>query len=74
VAAAAQATNIANTPPYLVSEILKAYGADGLAVTGQGQTIAILIDTLPALLDLENFWAINGLPTSLDRYEGVNVQ
>lgn len=73
VAAAGQATNIPNTPPYLVSEILKAYGADGLAVTGQGQTIAILIDTLPALLDLENFWAINGLPTSLDRYEGVNV-
>jgi kumamolisin len=31
---AAPAPNIANAPPYLVSEILKAYNADGLGVTG----------------------------------------
>src|SRR5262249_23732400 len=37
-------TNIANAPPYLVSEILGAYNAKGLGVTGHGQTIAILID------------------------------
>jgi kumamolisin len=67
------APNIANTPPYLVSEILKAYGADGLAVTGKGQTIAIVIDTLPDPVDLEKFWAINGLPTSLSRIEPVDV-
>jgi kumamolisin len=65
--------NIANTPPYLVSEILKAYGADGLALTGKGQTIAILIDTFPDPQDLEKFWAINGLPMSLSRIEAVNV-
>src|SRR5262249_40595806 len=32
-------THIQNGPPYLVAEILKAYGADGLSVTGKGQTI-----------------------------------
>src|SRR5205823_12802590 len=44
-AAAAPSPNIQNAPPYLVQEVLKAYNADGLPVTGQGQTIAILIDT-----------------------------
>src|SRR5439155_5806098 len=34
--------NIENAPPYLVPEILRAYNADGLSVTGNGQTIAIL--------------------------------
>ena len=47
--------NIANTPPYLVSEILKAYNADALGVSGKGQTIAILIDTFPQDDDLVAF-------------------
>lgn len=66
-------TNIANTPPYLVSEILQAYGADGLGVTGKGQTIAILIDTVPNNADLKVFWTRNGLPTSTSRVQKVNV-
>ena len=37
--------DIANAPPYLPSEIRKAYNADALSVDGTGQTIAILIDT-----------------------------
>src|SRR5947208_7625864 len=55
LAAAAAATpspNVQNAPPYLVKEILKAYNADGLGVTGQGQTIAILIDTFPVNSDV----------------------
>ena len=44
----APSPNVENAPPYLVPEILKAYNADGLGVTGNGQTIAILIDTFPA--------------------------
>ena len=64
---------IANGPPYLVSEILKAYNADGLSVTGKGQTIAILIDTFPLDSDLQLFWKRNGLPTALNRIEKVNV-
>ena len=47
--------NIANAPPYLESEVLKAYSADGLPVTGKGQVIAILIDTFLADVDLQAF-------------------
>ncbi len=73
-AAAAPATVIDNAPPYIVPEILKAYGADGLSVTGKGQTIAILIDTFPADADVKAFWANNGLPASRTRVEKVNVK
>jgi len=55
-ATTAVSTNIANQPPYLVNEILKAYNADGLNVSGRGQTIAILIDAFPANSDLTAFW------------------
>jgi kumamolisin len=72
-AAAAATPSIANTPPYVVPEILKAYGADGLAVTGKGQTIAILIDTLPDPADVKKFWSYNGLPVKPARIESVNV-
>ena len=58
-AAATQAL-VSNTPPYVVSEVLKAYGAQGLNVTGKGQTIAILIDTLPAASDVRR----SGRPTT----------
>ena len=61
-AATHPATIIDNAPPYIVPEILKAYGADGLDVTGRGQTIAILIDTFPVDSDLKAFWAQNGVP------------
>jgi kumamolisin len=72
--AAAPATAIDNAPPYIVPEILKAYGADGLNVTGKGQTIAILIDTFPADSDLKKFWANNNVPASSTRVEKINVQ
>jgi kumamolisin len=61
------------TPPYLVSDILKAYNADGLSLTGKGQTIAILIDTHPDPADLQAFWAANGLSTSIGQITMINV-
>jgi kumamolisin len=63
----------ANHPPFLVSEILAAYNAKNLGVTGSGQKIAILIDTVPKNSDLTNFWANNNIPQSLTNIETVNV-
>jgi len=74
LAAAAPSPSIANAPPYLVREVLRAYGADGLGVSGQGQTIAILIDTVPADSDLTAFWKSNGLPNTLQQVEKINVK
>jgi kumamolisin len=56
--------NIENAPPYLVSEIRKAYGASGVGASGyvgKGQVIAILIDTFPNDSDLVSFWKRNGI-------------
>jgi kumamolisin len=64
---------IANAPPYLVSEILGAYGATGLGVDGGGQTIAILIDTVPNAADLAAFWVKNGVAVNPARIEEINV-
>jgi len=58
---------------YLVSEIMKAYGADGLTVTGKGQTIAILIDTFPTAADLKAFWKLNKLKTKISQVTMINV-
>jgi hypothetical protein len=63
-----------NVPPYLVPEVLRAYDAEGLGVTGAGQTIAILIDTLPEDADLQAFWKANGLPTTIAQIQKVNVK
>lgn len=65
--------NIQNAPPYLVSEILKAYNADNLPVNGTGQTIGILIDTFPNANDLQQFWQRNHLNVSLLQIEKINV-
>src|SRR5207247_2760211 len=65
--------NVANRPPYLVKEILGAYGGKGLAVTGKGEKIAILIDTLPRDSDLEGFWKRNNLSVTLAQVEKINV-
>ena len=67
------APNVANQPPYLVSEILKAYSADGTGVTGNGETIAILIDTFPSDADLQAFWTRNGLPVTIAQVQKINV-
>jgi kumamolisin len=72
--AAAPAPAIANAPPYLVSEVLQAYNGDGLKLTGAGQVIAILIDTLPDDNDLQKFWARNNLDVTLGSVQKINVQ
>ena len=72
-AAGAPSPNVDFSPPYLVNEILQAYNADGLPVTGKGQTIAILIDTFPDDADLQSFWSANNLSVSLQQIEKVNV-
>jgi kumamolisin len=69
----APSSDVKNAPPYLVSEIMKAYNADGLTVTGKGQTIAILIDTVPADSDLEQFWSSNNSSVTLNQIETINV-
>ncbi|GAB3061211.1 S53 family peptidase [Intrasporangium mesophilum] len=72
-AAAAAATG---TPPYLVDDLRSAYGAQDLAVTGAGQIIAILIDTVPSGKDLKAFWARNGMTgtsASTKRVKRINV-
>jgi kumamolisin len=68
------ARNIANAPPYLVPEVLKAYNADNLGVTGAGQKIAILIDTVPLDSDLQLFWKMNSLAVDLKQVEKINVK
>lgn len=70
----APSPNIKNAPPYLISEVLKAYNADALTVTGKGQTIAILIDTVPADTDLKLFWKWNNLSVSLNQVVKINVK
>jgi kumamolisin len=58
---------------YLVADLLGAYDADGVAATGAGQTIAILIDTFPLGTDTQAFWRDNGLPDDLTRITTINV-
>lgn len=70
----ANSAEVQNAPPYLVAEILKAYDADGLPVTGAGQTIAILIDTFPQDQDLVEFWKRNHVTTQLSQVEKINVK
>jgi len=65
---------VANQPPYLPGEVLAAYGAANLPVTGRGQTIAILIDTFPSDDDLQTFWAKAGIPATLAQIQKVNVK
>jgi kumamolisin len=65
--------NVANSAPYLVSEVLKEYNAANLPYKGKGETIGILIDTLPADGDLQAFWRINKLGVTLSQIEKVNV-
>jgi kumamolisin len=71
--AAAPARKAHLKPPYMVKDILKAYDADNLNLTGKGQTIAILIDTFPEDSDLQAFWNANNLNITLGQIEKVNV-
>ncbi|MEY2484837.1 MAG: kumamolisin [Verrucomicrobiota bacterium] len=63
----------ADQPPFLVGEVLKAYNADSLTLTGQGEKIAVVIDTFPAVADLTQFWALNIVPQTLNNIEFVQV-
>src|SRR4029077_4545308 len=56
-----------------VKDILKAYDADNLNLTGKGQTIAILIDTFPEDSDLQAFWNANNLNITLGQIEKADV-
>jgi kumamolisin len=58
---------------YLVADLLGAYDAGGVAATGAGQTIAILIDTFPEDADTQAFWKANNLPEDLSRVTKINV-
>lgn len=51
----------ATSDAYLVANLLSAYNANNIGVTGKGQTIAILIDVLPLMDDLKKFWRRNNL-------------
>jgi kumamolisin len=62
-----------NNPPYIPSEILKAYSADTTGLTGTGQTIAILIDTWPLDSDLQLFWSRCGVNPDLTRIRKIQV-
>jgi kumamolisin len=70
----APTTSVANAPPYLIKEVLKAYEGDELGVTGKGQTIAILIDRLPVDDDTAQFWNKNNLPTDANRVVKINIK
>lgn len=49
------------TQSYKVGEILKAYNANGLSVTGSNQKIAVLMDAVPDVNDLTKFWSDNNV-------------
>ncbi len=59
---------------YKAGEILKGYGANGLGLTGTGQVIGILIDTVPNWNDLEKFWSENKLSTQRAQITFLNVK
>ena len=61
-------------PPFKVGDILNAYDVAASGLTGAGQTIGIVIDTLPTTSDLTSFWTNNGVPQSLNKYSTVNVE
>jgi kumamolisin len=72
-AIAPMSPQVANAPPFLVSEIMKAYNANGLNVTGANEKIAIVIDTFPDTADLTAFWATNAVNQSLANMEFVQA-
>ncbi len=58
---------------YKVNDILTAYDAKNLGVTGKNQTIAILIDTTPSTSDLTQFWSANGVAQTTGNVTTINV-
>jgi hypothetical protein len=65
-----------NNPPFLPSQIAKAYGAQSLYnanVNGAGQSIAIVIDTFPNTSDLTSFWQTYGVNQSINNIQFIQV-
>ncbi len=62
-----------NRSGYLPAQIAKAYNADGVSVTGAGQTIAIYGLAYPLTSDLTSFWTTAGVTQSLGNVEMVDV-
>ena len=63
-------------PPYTPEQIAQAYNATPLynsSITGAGQTIAIVIDTVPLTSDLTSFWSNTGINQSLSNVTLINV-
>jgi kumamolisin len=62
-------------PPFEPSDIATAYHADSLyqsGVTGDGETIAILVESFPRASDLTKFWQTYGIPQSLDNISFIS--
>ena len=72
-------TTVKGAIPYIPSDIRTAYNANGLtdvngeSLSGEGQTIAILIDTVPLDSDLTTFWTNTNTPQSLSNITEINV-
>ena len=64
---------ISTSGPYLPKQVAQAYNAAGLPETGAGQTIAIVIDAIPATSDLTAFWTLSGVSQSLANITFVPV-
>ena len=62
-----------NGPPFLPSQIAKAYNGSSVTQTGAGQTIAIVIDTFPLNSDLTSFWTTCGINQSLSNIQEIQV-
>jgi kumamolisin len=61
-------TLTSTSAPYTPRQIAHAYGANSLytsGISGSGQTIAIVIDTLPSTSDLTSFWSTYHIAQSL---------
>ena len=61
------------TPGYLPSQIATVYNANGLGVTGSGQTIALYELAFPSNADLGTFWSVAGITHSLTTVQMINV-
>jgi hypothetical protein len=68
-----QANATTGTNQYLPSQIAATYGANGLTVTGTGQTIAIFAAAFPAASDLTAFWKAASVSASTANIQQISV-
>ena len=54
------------------ADIRAAYGATA-SMTGAGQTIAIVMDSIPSTIDLQQLWTATGVAQSLSNYSEINI-